>query len=172
MSIDWSKTYKGALRGSRGKFGSYAEMLQHQQARREEIKKSQEAFKAIEPMLKEMLLDHMVNRKTIRVLAPIKYYTEKMNKSDTGASFSNDLDVIPAGTELVFQRLDKTMGQWIFKSTTSEKEYEIYDTPTVTLPGGPYGQYTVANPGFYGLLTATSIYQTVTEALKSNESEE
>lgn len=165
MSVDWSKTYKGALRGKRGKYNSYAEMLQEQHSKMEEIKKANDDFKRIEPVLRKSLLDHMVNRLPIRVVRPIQYFTEEVQKSETGANFTTGMAVIPGGTELTFLRIDKTMGQWIFKSQDG-KEYEIYDTPLVMIPGGA-GQPSrqVVNSGFYGLLCNTHIYQTVAQAV-------
>lgn len=169
MSIDWSKTYKGAMRGSRGKFGSYAEMLQVQHAKSEEVKKSQEAFRQLEPLLRKSLLDHMVHHRPITVVAPFQYITEELHKSEWGsASFNLVNKDVPVGTQLTFSHWDKTMGQWIFKSQSGD-EIEIYDTPQVQVPGGIGGTRMVPNPGFYGLLTRTNIYQTVTQALESEE---
>lgn len=168
MSIDWSKTYKGAMRGSRGKFGSYAEMLSAANERQEEIKKSQEAFRKIEPLLKKSLMNHMVNRLPIRVTGQFEYFTESLAKSESGVPSNQGFQIvkaiIPIGTELTFSHIDKTMGQWIFKSQTGQ-EFEIYDSPSVQLPGGPAGSTVQINPGYYGLLTRTHIYQALVDAV-------
>lgn len=169
MSIDWSKSYKGAMRGTRGKFGSYAEMLQDQHQKQEEVKKGQEAYRKLEPLLRKSLLEHMTSRSPLRVTGHFEYYTEELVKSSDGSgSFRIAKAVIPMGTELTYSHWDKTMGQWVFKSQDGA-EYEIFDTPQVQLPGGVGGSSMVPNPGFYGLLTRTHIYQALVQATAENE---
>ena len=160
--LDWNAMYKGSLRGSRGKYGSYRELMEKKAAQVEEFKKAAEHQQMIEPHLKKGLLDYMVNRKPIKVLAPIQYYTESFMQK----SFETTLKTVPVGTELVFSHIDKTMGQWIFKSSTGE-EVDIYDTPIVTIPGANRSSMQVKNPGFFGLLYNTNIFQEIMEEVNN-----
>lgn len=162
--IDWNLNPK-ALSGNRGKYNSYAEMMQIKQQQADALEKSKERFKTLEPILKKSLLDHMVQRKVIKVLAPITYHTDHLEKSENSASFGIREALIPAGTELIYQSMCKTMGTWLFKSILDGKEYEIYQSQVLALPGGASGQYTVQNPAFYGLLLSTNIYKEVMEAI-------
>lgn len=130
--------------------------------------------KEVEPLLKNFLLDHMLNRKPIRVLQAIRNPTEVvsggLNKSQTddddgfyntspsmsqeasaNVSFVEAMETIPAGIDLIFKGLDKQMGQWLFKGSNG-KEYAIYDKPMVL-----FQKQAIENPGFYGLLFQTNL---------------
>lgn len=165
--LNWDKTYKTPLRGSRGKYGSYKEMLQSVHSKEETAKKERAAFTQLEPHLRKGLLDHMLNRTPFTVLAPIHYIAEFLGKS---GGFDTGTKVIPTGTELTYLHHDKTLGQWIFKGQDGA-EYEIYTDPVVLVPDR-FGPRQMMNSGFYGLLTATSIYQEVVESLAESEEKE
>ncbi len=167
--LDWNATYKGALRGKRGKYGSYKELMQKNHAEDAERKRQQEVFKKIEPFLRKSLLDRMANRKPIIVKAPLEYYFEEFIKGGLhGVKVSKG--TIPTGTELTFHQWDKSMGQWIFKSQDGT-EYEIYDQEVLTLPGPNNTQHQTPNLGFWGLLTRTDIYTNLMEALNEAPTE-
>ena len=163
--IDWDRTYKGAIRGSRGKYGSYQELLQKAQEQREANEQKQKAFKQLEPKLRKALLDRMIGKETITVLQPFNNVSEKLIQKSNSAGFSTVYEQIPAGTKLIYQGWDKTMGQWIFKSQSegalNGTEVAIYDQPILILENGIAGPQQTVNTGFYGLLTHTDIFQEV-----------
>lgn len=140
----------------------------------EDMEKAKDAVtkrQEIEPLLKNFLLDHMVNRKPIKVLAPISNPTEglpgqNLDDDDDGfyntspsssleksanARFEEMMETIPVGTELTYKSWDKTMGQWLFKGSNG-KDYAIYDKNVILYKGNA-----IENPGFYGLLFSTSL---------------
>src|SRR5581483_6699144 len=138
----------------------------------ETLRKSQEALKRrqeIEPILKSLLVDHMVNRRPIKVENPIQNPTETLGglqkgeeddgfyhsgaspNSENLGSFQEVMETIPAGTELVFKAWDKQMGQWIFKSNNGN-EYAIYEKSVIIFNGNA-----IENPGLYGLLFNTHL---------------
>jgi hypothetical protein len=158
-NINWGAQYKQPMRGKLGgKYASRKEQLQKSYAQVEELQKKAETFKKMEPLLKQSLLDHMVNRKPIRVIQPLAYFTEELIKSENSTTslgtFSVVKKVVNPGTELVFVKSDENLGQWLFKASTGE-EVEIYSTPTISLSP----DHVVQNPGFWGLLTNTHLYR-------------
>lgn len=163
--VDWSMTYKGALRGNRGKYGSFGEMLKKAQEQREVNEQKQELFKALEPELRKALLDKMVGKEVILVLQPFNNIAEQLVKSSYGMGYQTVEEQIPAGTKLIYQKWDKTMGQWIFKAQTDGvgegPEIAIYDKPLIVVENGPAGPQQRVNSAFYGLLTNTNIFQEV-----------
>lgn len=126
----------------------------------------------IEPLMKSHLLDHMVNKKPIKVLTPIKNPTEGIagqkdedddgfyaSKSSTSVgSFEEFMETIPSGSELIYKSWNKSLGQWIFQDTDSGREYAIYEQPKVMFQGRQ-----IENPGFFGLLHNTNIRELIKE---------
>ena len=152
--IDWDNMYKGALRGKRGKYGSYSEMMKSAREKEQKLEQNRAAVQKLGPELKKSLLYHMVNRLPIIVTAPFSYVTESFAKS----SFETVQKTVPSGSELVYSRTDNTLGQFIFTNTTNGSEVEIYMTPTIVVPGA-FGPQQMRNPGLHGLLFNTNIYQ-------------
>lgn len=160
--IDWEAMYKQPMRGKRGGYASRKEQLQKAFSQMREHEAAQERFKVMEPLLKKSLLDHMVSRKPIQVIRPLVYFSEDLQKSgpESLGRFEVTRKVVEPGSTLVFQRIDKQLGQWIFKSSTGE-EVEIYDSPTIQISP----DHVVQNPGFWGLLTNTHLYDQVVKML-------
>lgn len=139
------------------------------------MQKAQEAIarrQEVEPLLKNFLIDHMVNRKPIQVMHPITNPTEAIpglakSEDDDGfyntspsmssaersanARFEETMETIPRGIELVYKSWDKQLGQWLFKGSNG-KEYAIYDKSVIIYKGSA-----IENPGFYGLLFSTNL---------------
>ena len=131
--------------------------------------------KAMEPILKAKLVEYMMARKPLTVLAPFHNPTEALNgiqkseveeeddfyysggqsrdpsTSTASATFQEVMETIPAGTELVFKSLDKQLGQFIFKGSNGH-EYAIYTQPEVMFQNS-----TIKNPGYFGLLFNTQL---------------
>jgi len=164
--VNWNKHYRGAIRGHRPG-GTWKEKMAKAHQREESAEQAKAHFQTIEPALRKSLLDHMVNHKPITVLAPIKNVGDVLTKSH---GYQTGVQEIPVGTVLTFDVTDKTMGQWIFKSVDAkgnEDEVAIYNSPVVLVPGPQGTQQQVPNGGFWGLLTSTSIYKTVVDALNA-----
>lgn len=140
----------------------------------ERMRKAEEAVARraeIEPVLRENLFKHMVNRLPITVQQPINNPTETLgglNKSEeddgfyhsspsksaesaASVKFEETLETIPQGTVLVFKSWDKQLGQYIFKSTKGH-EYAIYDKSVIIYKGS-----SIENPGLFGLLFNTDL---------------
>lgn len=172
---------KGATYSSRKEqvTQSYQKLLKAQ----EETK----AFEKLQPELRKSLLQHMVTRTPIEVLQPMAYWTEELNKGgddeidrayyNRGSSENADVSfqitkrpILP-GTTLTFSHIDSQLGQWIFKSSTGP-DIEIYDTPTIQIPGHGGQPMVVQNDGFWGLLTSTNIYRDLLESLSEAEEQQ
>lgn len=173
-TLDWSRTYKGnfddRVRKAHGQT-TYKQFCADQRVALAAHQEAQILRKSQEPILKQLLLDCMVNRKPIQVLTPITHFVEstgitKSNQDDEFPDFYNSTssqhstptfriveEIIPAGTELIFKSIDKTLGQWIFKGS-NEETYAIYSTPVISLEANKPAQ---ENPGFYGLLWNTHL---------------
>ncbi len=180
--LDWNSLFHGENHGkNRGKYGSYKEMMNTREAAAATAQASAAQFKQLEPLLKKALFEHLMNRTPITVLAPITYFTDSLSKSEDEetdddkfyntkkrneslGSFDTVPAVIPVGTELTFSRRDGTFNQWIFKGNDG-KDYEIYETPVVAIPGRGGASQQIQNPAFYGLLLSTSIYTGVMDEL-------
>lgn len=144
------------------KFNSYAELVQTTQNQQQQMTRQQQILKALEPYLKQRLAQAMINREEIRVVKPIQILTERLNKgtSERLGGFTTSTSVIPAGEVLQFERRSSMLNMWIFKSLTrDEVDYEIYETPVVAVNAAE----AAPNPGFWGLLQNTSIFQEVYE---------
>jgi hypothetical protein len=164
--VDWDSLYKSPMRGKRGKYNSAKELFQRG---RETMLNQEEAarqMQVIEPFLRKALLEHMVARKPITVIRPFAYLTEVFEKSQSETDMGRFREVakeIPAGTKLTFQRIDQTLKQWIFKSQTGE-DIEIFDAPMVMV-----GHGVQRNPGWYGLLHNTNIFEEVRALLGKSD---
>lgn len=131
--------------------------------------KQLEQIHNILPILKKSLMDHMVNRKPIKVTRGFNVVMDEILKSNDGrAKFTQRGVPVEAGDELVFKHLDTTMNQFIFKSNVTGKEYEIYATPKIAIGDGAH-QTQEDNPGYYGLLLNTSIYDNLSKLLEEQE---
>ena len=130
-----------------------------------------ELMKALEPYLKQRLFEAMINRETITVKRPIQIIVERLGKGGTdmrGCGFSTGTAVIPAGEKIVFERRMMHTSQWLFKSLTKEDvDYEIYETPVVAVDS----HNTTPNPGWFGLLQNTNIFDEVYAAWKQAHGE-
>jgi hypothetical protein len=149
----------------KGQYSSYKEMIASKTAQSQDNSEKQLDAKQLEPLLKKSLLEHLIQRKTIKVLSPIKYHCEVLVKGEESASYKFDQAEIYQGTELEFVKMDKTMGTWIFKAmcpVNGCSEIEIFSSPQISLPSYG-GQQAVVNTGFYGLLYNTSIRGSVNE---------
>lgn len=166
--LDWDAFTK-APTTTKGKYSSYQEFLAAQAEQKAGLQKSQQKLKDLEPMLRKSLADHMLSRKPIKVINPIIYHADNVIKSETSASYGFTEEVIPFGTELIFSHTDKTMGTWIFKSKGEDKEYEIFNTPVITMPGNRGQNYPIRNPAFYGLLFNTNIKQDLMDILDNED---
>lgn len=187
--INWDNDYKSPMRGKvtpNGKsYSNRKEQISQAYANLKKAEKASEEFRKIEPLLKSLLLEHMVQRLPITVEAPMYYFAEELKKSEEEddidrayynrsresesiSTFQVIKKAIEPGTVLTFKRTNEAFGQWIFKSSTGE-EVEIYNTPIVDVPGGFGGTQSVQNPGFWGLLMATNIYREVIESLNTEE---
>ena len=176
--LDWGTvadpvTGPAKVRLRDGGYVSFRDLVQKSMAKQEAAAEHQALMKAEEPLRKSKLLERMVNRQPIKVMGPIKNPTEsiggiQMDEEDDGfyanvrksgdpsertanSSFVEVMEVIPAGTELTFHHLNKTLNQWIFKSQKG-KEYAIYTSPVVVFQGKQ-----IQNPGFWGLLYSTDL---------------
>ena len=164
-TVDWNKYAKPPVQPKpAGKYASFKELLQKSQARQSEQEKAERIFKALRPRLNEKLLDYMINRKPIKVIEPITVLVDSLSKSERGGKYNVGYEQIPTNTELTFVNTQKTLGQWIFKSSDG-REYEIYDNPVVMISPSE----TIKNPGLLGLLTKTNIYSEVIKDLTKED---
>ena len=165
--IDWQSMYKAP--GTRNPDGSkrmtMKESFAKAHAKQAEIEKQQNEVNQLMPLLKKSLLDHIVNRKPITVTRQFNIVVEKVEKSAYGVKYVQAGEQIPAGEQLVFSHLDEMMGQFIFKSNTTGREYEIYTSPKIAWGEGMSAQQ-IDNPGYYGLLLKTSIYDNLKTLLE------
>lgn len=158
--VDWSKLNQRSPLGKTGEGysgGMYRKQMEKAFVNTQLQQEADKRLKDLEPLLKEELMNRMVNHEPIIVLAPIKYHTEIMEKSDYGTKFKVGIAEITRGTQLTFSHLDKTMGQFIFKSSKGE-DVAIYAGDTIRVTERDIA----VNIGLKGLLMNTNIY---TEAL-------
>jgi len=165
--VDWSKTYSNPLENlKRGKYSSGKEFFQQAYAREEEMRKAQETLQKALPVMQNILVQRMVERRPLKVIRPLQYTTEALNteapededdfysvkKSDNtvNANFKSVVRTIPPGTELTFMNLEKSLNQLWFKTNTGE-EVGIYVNEQVNL------------------LTQTDIYQLVSQHLENDQ---
>lgn len=167
--IDWNANYRSPIRGKRdpkGQYNSAKELFQKAHARRSQQEAAVRSYEALEPLLKQRLLEYMVGRKPIRVTKSFKYLTEELQKSEYGAGqYVNVTKDIPAGTVLTFQKINKSLKQWLFTADDGS-EIEIYDAPVVM-----FDKSVVKNPAWYGLLLNTNIFEEVSASLHENNEE-
>jgi len=168
--IDWANMYKAP-----GKYNpdgterlTMKAKFAKSYAQQDQIEAQQERVNNMMPLLKKSLLDHLVNRKPIKVVRAFNIVVDAIAKGNGGSKFHQTREVIPAGEELIFDHLDNMMGQMIFKSAKTGKEYEIYTAETIAMGEGAY-QTGEKNPGYYGLLLQTSIYENLNKLLESKE---
>lgn len=160
-TVDWNQMYKSPVKRGESFRDKYAEAVSREQGQSE----AQRNWKALEEEVRKSLLDHMVNRKPIRVIRPFKIITDRLQKADLRSKFVEAYEEIMPGTELTFVTRNRTFGQWIFKSADGQ-EYEIYDRPTLVM-----NDRMVPNTGFWGLLTCTHLYDDVVNKGGNNEEE-
>ena len=163
--LDWNRLAKAPVEMKRGAYSSYKEYLAKAWAQEDRKDTSKEFQKSLEPILREKLANYMISRRPIKVTKPIQVIVDTLNKSGTSARYDVGTDQIPTGTTLVFDHIERSLKQWIFKSAEG-KEYEIYDSPRVMYDSGTV----VHNAGFYGLLYNTNIYdETVKELINKGK---
>lgn len=178
-TLDWSKLANVNFDDSRReKLGIMTgkQMFQKAYARMEAQEQQENLRKSIEPHLRQMLLDHMINRKPLKVLMPFQNPTETLggiavDEEDDGfyanisksadsaqrtakATFETVMETVPNGIELVFKSLDKQLGQWLFKGSNG-RDYAIYDHENIRWDKDQI----IKNPGFFGLLYNTHLRQ-------------
>lgn len=141
--IDWSQTYTpkvgniaGGL-GSRNKFGSMKESFQKSHELLQEQRKAEETLQKAFPIMSNILVQRMVEKRPLIVIRPLPYTTETLGedeeddgfyasvKKSENAQFKSVTKVIPVGTQLTFMQLEKSMNQLWFK-TDSGEEIGIY----------------------------------------------
>lgn len=172
--LDWDSisdtNFDEKRRKNNGQFSSFKEAMAKSYEKMEASQAQADLMKAQEPGLRQALLEAMVNRSPIRVLAPIQNPTESLNglqkseeddgfynaipsssQSESIGSFQEIMEIIPAGTTLIFKSLDKQLGQFVFKSSNGQ-EYSIYDKNVILFQGQQ-----IQNPGLYGLLYNTDL---------------
>lgn len=138
--------------------------------------KQQEALaqrKQTEPLLRQALMKAMVTRQPLKVVASFQnptetlggikddeeddgfYANQSIRKAENAANvtFQIVLETIPAGIELTFKSLNKTLRQFVFQGS-NRKEYSIYQDSVLDL----FGQAT-ENPGLYGILYCTDLVE-------------
>lgn len=152
--LDWNKiarvNFDERRRAAHGQ-KTGRQLFQNAYANLEKSKEMAKKREQIEPLLKKALLDHMVNRKPIIVLAAFQTSMEVLQKSDWGAQYVETMHTIPAGSQLLFKGREGGLGQWIFE-TQDGSEITIYEKPMIM-----FGKSVIQNPGFYGLLYNTHL---------------
>lgn len=142
--IDWSQTYTpkvGVITGgvgSRNKHGSMKESFAKSHEMLREQEKAEETLKKAFPIMSNILLQRMVEKRPLTVMRPLPYTTESLGgdeeeddgfyanvKKSENAQFKSVTKVIPPGTQLTFVQLEKSMNQLWFKTQTGE-EVGIY----------------------------------------------
>lgn len=146
-TLDWNKTYKSPVgdirkgKGATSKYGSMKEGFEKAYAELQDQEKAQDVLRKAMPIMQNILLQRMVEKRPIRVVRPLHYTTEALNGADPdqeddgfyaikksesfNSSFKSITKVIPPGTELTFMTLEKSMNQMWFK-TNSGEEIGIY----------------------------------------------
>ena len=168
--IDWQSMYKapGRYNPDGSKRMTMKESFAKAHAKQEAIQKQQENLNQLMPLLKKSLLDHIVNRKPLKVTRTFNNVVEKVEKTMSGVRYVQGGEKVEAGQEIVFDHLDEMMGQFIFKSKTTGQEYAIYTSPKIAIGDGMRAEQ-INNPGYYGLLLNTSIYDNLSKLLDGNE---
>jgi hypothetical protein len=153
---------------------TYRQKVEEQLAAARQQEENARLFKSHTEALKPMLLDSLVNRKPLKVLAPIHNATETMggitkseeddgfynsspSESSINATFQEVIETIPTGIELVLKSLNKNLSQWIFKGSNGQ-EYAVYYTPTIM-----FRDKVIENPALLGLLHNTNLKQELLE---------
>lgn len=174
--LDWSTIAQVNFDEKRRKSTGITTMRQSFQKAHAQLEKTQQLQarrKELEPILKSKLINYMVSREPIKVLFPIQNPTESLGgltKADeedgfyantsasaaaggktASSSFEEVMEVIPAGIELVYKSMDKTLGQFLFKGSNGV-EYAIYDKNVILFKGSA-----MENPGLFGLLFHTNL---------------
>ena len=172
-TLDWSKIAKANItEGYREAAGipTFREAMA-KAINQEKAQKQAEAERAaLEPVLRNALLNAMLSKSEIIVKKPIQNPTETLggltksaDDDDDGfygaskeqpsqsTSFEVVMETIPVGTKLVYKTWCKSLGQWIFKGDTGA-EYAIYDKNVIT-----FNEQFIQNPGLYGLLYNTNL---------------
>jgi hypothetical protein len=144
--FDWSKTYKplvGNIQrglGSKNTSGSMKESFSKAFSQMEAMEATQELLNKAMPVMQNILLQRMVEKRPIRVVRPLRYTTEAMagqtEEEDDGfyaikksqsfnAKFQSVTRTIAPGTVLTFLTLEKSMNQMWFRTDRGE-EIGIY----------------------------------------------
>lgn len=154
--IDWSQTYKQPM----GKRTTYREKVQKSISQLEETQKAEQLLRKAMPLMKGLLLTRMTDKTEITVMRPFYFTSEELvHKKQyegspfeqiVGSEFRTVQKSLPIGTKLVFERLDKSMNQLIFR----------------TEAGNELGIYLEEQDR---LLTQTDIYEVVSKYLSEGE---
>jgi len=167
-TVNWDAYAKNAVNPKRGTFSSFQDYLRKATSRQRTAESAEDIFKATAPILKQRLLEKMVTRQPIVVTKPITIFVDKIEKSKSGRpQFVSGTEVLKVGTELTFVKTIPTLGKWLFKSAEGT-EYEIYDSPHIMVEANSVAQ----NPGYFGLLLNTNVFDEVMQELKGETDEE
>lgn len=132
-NVDWSQTYKSPM----GKMAteSYQDKVQKSVRFLHEQQKAEELLQKAMPVMKSLLMVRMTNKSPITVMRLLPYTTEELvqkkkwkgtpHEEIVGASYQTVQKALSPGTKLVFDRLDKSMNQLVFK-TDRDEEVGIY----------------------------------------------
>jgi hypothetical protein len=175
--LDWGSIAKVNFDDQRRKAHGQTTLREAFQQAHTNLKKAEdfmERRKEVEPILKSLLLDHMVTRKPITVLQPFQNPTEALggiakSEDDDGfynstpssdsktqnSTFEEVMETVPQGVTLTFKSWEKPLGQWVFKGSNGQ-EYAVYDKPVITFKG-----QVIENPGLFGLLYHTHLINNV-----------
>lgn len=141
--IDWNSTYTPKVGditrgvGNRNTAGSMKDSFKKSYEQLFEQQKAEETLAKAMPVMNNILVDRMVNRRPLIVMRPLPYTTESLggDEEDDGfynnsikgenATFKSITKVLPVGTQLTFIQLEKSMNQMWFK-TQSGEEIGIY----------------------------------------------
>lgn len=142
--VDWSQTYTPKVgnitRGnSRNTSGSMKESFKKSYEQLHEQQKAEEMLKKAFPIMKNILLQRMMEKRTLTVMRPLPYTTEvlggeedddgfynNVSKSENAnAAFKSVTKMLQPGTELTFVQLEKSMNQLWFR-TQDGQEVGIY----------------------------------------------
>lgn len=163
--VNWSKVQHRSPLGKAGEQrNAYRDKVAKSYETYEKQQEAAERLRELEPLLKKALLEKMTSREPIKVLQPFNNLTETFQKASMGGRFDIGSETIPAGTELVFEEYNKTLGQFFFKSQNGA-EYAIYATPTVNVGVDRI----IPNSGLQGLLSKTSVFTEVMGGLHERE---
>lgn len=131
----------------------------------EKLEKASNLYNQMRPYLLEALKVRCASMAPIKVKTAIRTFVDRVQKSETKATFHTGVEIIPSGDTLTYAGHE--MGQMFFKSEKTDQEFGIHVGDLVNMGDGNV----VRNTGFIGLLTNTDIFDEVKSNLIGNEEE-